>query len=254
MHGAVWAGACRAKNEISGSTVTPWTQLNGAGPFLPFQFAEAYLPCLGTGITNLTKAVGAETMPIQPVSPNERFGFGERDESAQVPNDHGRRSFLGALLAAGAAGVGALLFLPVVRFVLHPVLAKTTEKSWSDVGSVGEFESTAAPVQRLILVEQLDGWRKTVLQKPVYVVRDSAGRLAVLSAVCTHLGCTVPWLEKQNKFICPCHQATFDGAGKLIGGPAPRGMDVLPVKIEQGILKVQYQFFRQLISNKEVVA
>lgn len=228
--------------------------MNGAGPFLPFQFAEAYLPCLGDRDNELAKGVGTEMMPIQPVNPNERFGFGARDESMQIPNDRERRSFLGALLAAGAAGVGALLFLPVVRFVLHPVLAKTTEKSWSDVGSVNEFESIAAPVQRLIQVEQLDGWRKTVLQKPVYVLRDSAGQLAVLSAVCTHLGCTVPWIEKQNKFICPCHQATFDHGGKLIGGPAPRGMDVLPVKVEQGILKVQYQFFRQLIPNKEVVA
>ena len=193
-------------------------------------------------------------MPIQPVSPNKLFGFNPRRDSAQVPTDYGRRSFLGGLLTAGAAGVGALLFLPVVKFVLHPVLAKTTEKSWSDVGKVDEFQSTGAPVQRLVQIEQLDGWRRTVLQKPVYVVRDSAGQLAVLSAVCTHLGCTVPWIDKQSTFVCPCHQAIFDPSGKLIGGPAPRSMDVLPMKIEQGVLKVQYQFFRQLTSKKEVVA
>jgi menaquinol-cytochrome c reductase iron-sulfur subunit len=165
-----------------------------------------------------------------------------------------RRSFLGALLAAGTAGVGALLIIPVIRFVLHPVLAKTTEKSWSAVGKVDEFQSITAPVQRLVQIEQLDGWRRTVSQKPVYVTRDSAGQVMVLSAVCTHLGCSVPWIEKQDKFICPCHQAIFDLTGSLIGGPAPRSMDVLPMKVEQGVVKVQYQFFRQLTPNKEVIA
>jgi menaquinol-cytochrome c reductase iron-sulfur subunit len=176
------------------------------------------------------------------------------DMAAEGPANPPRRSFLGGLLTAGAAGVGALLMIPVIRLVLHPVLAKTTEKSWSEVGKVDEFQAIASPVQRLVQIEQLDGWRRTVSQKPVYVARDSAGQLTVLSAVCTHLGCTVPWLEKQNKFICPCHQAIFDPTGKLMGGPAPRGMDVLPLKIEEGVLKVQYQYFRQLTPSKEVIA
>ncbi len=173
---------------------------------------------------------------------------------AQEPASPPRRSFLGGLLAAGTAAVGALLVVPAIRFVLHPVLAKTTEKSWSDVGKADEFQAITAPVQRLVQIEQLDGWRRTVSQKPVYVARDSAGQLTVLSAVCTHLGCTVPWVEKQNKFICPCHQAMFDPIGGLLGGPAPRGMDVLPMKVEEGVLKVQYQYFRQLTPNKEVIA
>jgi menaquinol-cytochrome c reductase iron-sulfur subunit len=182
---------------------------------------------------------------------------GRRDQSGgptHDPTSPPRRSFLGGLLATGTAGVGALLVIPVVRFVLHPLLANTTEKSWSDVGKMDAFQAITAPVQRLVQIEQLDGWRRTVSQKPVYVTRDSAGQLAVLSAVCTHLGCSVPWIEKQDKFICPCHQAIFDPTGKLIGGPAPRSMDALPMKIEQGVLKVEYQFFRQLTPNKEVIA
>ena len=195
-------------------------------------------------------------MPTRDLPPDETQSTSEQVpcEAAQDPASPPRRSFLGGLLAAGTAGVGALLIIPVIRVVLHPVLAKTTEKSWSDVGKVDDFQPTAAPMQRLVQIEQLDGWRRTVSQKPVYVTRDSAGQLAVLSAVCTHLGCTVPWVEKQNKFICPCHQAIFDPTGRLLGGPAPRSMDVLPMKIEQGVLKVQYQYFRQRTPNKEVIA
>ncbi|MEY2411810.1 MAG: menaquinol-cytochrome c reductase iron-sulfur subunit, partial [Acidobacteriaceae bacterium] len=158
-----------------------------------------------------------------------------------------RRSFLAALLAAGSAGVGLLLAVPVVRFVLHPVLEKTTEKSWSEVGNVSDFQFATAPVKKLVQIEQLDGWRRTVLEKPVYVVKNSSGQLTVLSAVCTHLGCTVPWVGEQKKFICPCHKGMFSLEGKLLGGPPPRDMDVLPMRVEDGVLKVQYQFFRQLI-------
>jgi Rieske Fe-S protein len=170
------------------------------------------------------------------------------------PSNPPRRSFLAALLGAGSAGVGALLAVPVIRFVLHPILASTTEKSWSGVGTVDEFLASAAPVKKLVQFEQRDGWRRTVLEKPVYVVKDAAGQITVLSAVCPHLGCSLPWVEDQHHFICPCHKGTFDASGKLISGPPPRGMDSLPMKVEDGTVKVQYEFFRQLTSNKEVIA
>ena len=165
-----------------------------------------------------------------------------------------RRSFLGGLLAAGSAAVGALLAVPLVRFTLHPVLARTTEKSWSDVGNINEFQNIDGPVKKLVTIEQRDGWRKTITEKPVYVTKDSKGELIVLSAVCTHLGCTVPWVEKDKKFVCPCHLGMFSADGRLLGGPPPRDMDRLETKVEDGVLKTQYQFFRQLTRNKEELA
>lgn len=165
-----------------------------------------------------------------------------------------RRAFLTGLLAAGTAAVGALLAVPVVRFTLHPVLAQTTEKAWSDVGTVDEFQNIGVPVKKLVTIEQRDGWRKSVLEKPVYVSKDAHGELIVLSAVCTHLGCTVPWVDNEKKFICPCHLGMFAADGKLLGGPPPRDMDRLQTIIENGYLKTQYQFFRQLVRDKEELA
>ena len=170
------------------------------------------------------------------------------------PESPARRSFLTGLLAAGSATVGAILAVPLVRFTLHPVLARTTEKSWSDVGNADEFQNLGAPVKKLVTIEQRDGWRKTTAEKPVYVSKDAKGELIVLSAVCTHLGCTVPWVEKDTNFICPCHLGTFAPDGKLLAGPPPRDMDRLESKIEDGVLKTQYQFFRQLTRNKEDLA
>src|SRR5438045_3541915 len=161
-------------------------------------------------------------------------------------NASGRRSFLAALLAAGSAAVGALLAAPVARFTLHPILARTTEKSWSDVGAVNEFHEAHAPIKKLVTITQRDGWRKIVMEEPVYVTKTAEDQLIVLSAVCTHLGCAVPWIEKEKKFVCPCHLGIFSAEGKLLGGPPPRDMDRLETKIEDGILKTRYQFFRQL--------
>ena len=165
-----------------------------------------------------------------------------------------RRSFFAVLLGAGAAGVGALLAVPLVRFVLHPLLRVTTPASWSDVGSVEEFASGALPVKKLITIDQRDGWRKIVSEKAVYVIKDANGQLGVLSSVCTHLGCSVPWRPERNQFVCPCHIGIFAPDGKLVGGPPPRDMDRLETKVEDGVLKVHHQYFRQLVKDKQVIA
>jgi Rieske Fe-S protein len=147
--------------------------------------------------------------------------------------------------------MGAALSIPLIRFALHPLLTKTTEIGWSDLGSIDEFKSISAPVKRLIKVQQRDAWREIVSEKPVYVVAAKDGAVRVLSPVCPHLGCTVPWNEAKQEFICPCHTAVFAMDGAKISGPAPRAMDDLESKVQDGLLKVRYQYFRQLIPQKE---
>jgi cytochrome b6-f complex iron-sulfur subunit len=71
-----------------------------------------------------------------------------------------------------------------------------------------------------------------------YLARLEDGGFLALSRKCTHLGCTLPWVEKENKFICPCHASTFDITGKVISAPAPRALDIYPVIIENSIVKV----------------
>lgn len=42
-----------------------------------------------------------------------------------------------------------------------------------------------------------------------------------LNAVCTHLGCVVPWSAANNKFMCPCHGSQYAPNGAVVRGPAP---------------------------------
>jgi len=165
-----------------------------------------------------------------------------------------RRSFLGVLLGFGTVVMGAALSVPLIRFALHPLLATTTKTDWSDVGKMDEFASLSAPMKKLITVEQRDGWRRIVSEKAIYILPMKDGVLRVLSPICPHLGCSIPWIESKQQFICPCHTAVFAVNGARISGPTPRSMDDLESKIDNGMLRVRYQYFRQLVSKKEVLA
>ena len=64
----------------------------------------------------------------------------------------------------------------------------------------------------------------------VAVYRDPSNRLHELSAVCPHLGCIVAWNTLEQSWDCPCHGSRFSPEGKVLNGPATRGLD--PVKHE----------------------
>ena len=164
-----------------------------------------------------------------------------------------RRSFLGALVALGSVFVGALLSVPLIRFALFPLIRRTTELKSSPVGAVTEFSSLTEPSMRTIQIELVDGWRKAISEKAVYVTKNAKGDLRVLTSICPHLGCTVPWNKEKNQFICPCHGATFTSDGTRVSGPSQRAMDTLETSIQDGQLMVRFQYFRQLAADKEVI-
>ena len=71
-----------------------------------------------------------------------------------------------------------------------------------------------------------------------YLSRLEDGGFLALSRTCTHLGCTVPWLDKEKKFACPCHGSLFDIRGEVISSPAPRALDIYRLIVENNIVKV----------------
>lgn len=50
---------------------------------------------------------------------------------------------------------------------------------------------------------------------------QNTGNLCGINAVCTYLGCVVPWNAAENKFICPCHGSQYNNQGRVVRGPAP---------------------------------
>jgi cytochrome b6-f complex iron-sulfur subunit len=71
-----------------------------------------------------------------------------------------------------------------------------------------------------------------------YLARLADGGFLALHRECTHLGCTVPWIDAEGRFVCPCHASSFDITGDVLSPPAPRPLDIFPVRIENDIVKV----------------
>lgn len=69
-----------------------------------------------------------------------------------------------------------------------------------------------------------------------FLMHSNDGLLALYTR-CPHLGCTVPYTgpaESPNAFQCPCHGSKYNYVGERTGGPAPRPMDLMAVRVEDG--------------------
>lgn len=64
-----------------------------------------------------------------------------------------------------------------------------------------------------------------------YIINNDDGALAIYWK-CVHLGCTVPWNEDADQFICPCHGSVYNRHGERVAGPAPRPLDLFPMTVD----------------------
>lgn len=79
---------------------------------------------------------------------------------------------------------------------------------------------------------------KAIPEAMLYLARLEDGSFIALSKTCTHLGCTLPWNDEQQKFVCPCHGSTFAQNGVVLTAPAVRPLDYYPVRIENGLIRI----------------
>lgn len=152
------------------------------------------------------------------------------------------------------AGIGLFLGIPIVRYVLYPAIhGRATGETWTAAGSLVDIP-IGEPQRKILSIRESDGWSERVVEKAVWVLRNPDDSVAVFTAVCPHLGCTINWKNESKNFNCACHQSYFDMAWKLLSGPSARPMDRLEYKIEGILLYVKYQNFRQLLPTKEVLS
>ena len=147
-----------------------------------------------------------------------------------------RRDFLMKLgIGAGVAGIGAQAGASLRSLVPNVSYdAPTTVK----LGLPSEFA---------------DGL-KFLPDERLFVVREG-NTFHAMSAVCTHLGCTVraeamsqpqtmtvegASLRVTHRFLCPCHGSKYTGDGSPVSGPAPRPLAWyhLSVAVDDGQLVV----------------
>ncbi len=152
--------------------------------------------------------------------------------SADVP-DMGRRQFMNLLMTGGLSATALAALYPFVSFFIPAgsggatgggVIAK--DALGNDI-QVDEYLKTHPPGDRS-LVQGPKG-------DPTYIVVTEDLHIAEygLNAVCTHLGCVVPWNASENKFICPCHGSQYDKTGKVVRGPAPLSLALVKTQVTE---------------------
>jgi len=150
--------------------------------------------------------------------------------SGDVP-DLGRRQFMNLLTFGTITGTALGALYPVVKYFIPPskggtgggVIAK--DALGNDV-LASEFLNSKNPGDRT-LAQGLKG-------DPTYIVVAEDKQIASygINAVCTHLGCVVPWNIAENKFKCPCHGSQYDSTGKVVRGPAPLSLPLVHAQVD----------------------
>jgi cytochrome b6-f complex iron-sulfur subunit len=139
--------------------------------------------------------------------------------ASDVPS-MGRRQFMNLLTFGTVGGVAAGALYPVIQYFIPPssggagggVIAK--DALGNDI-VISEYLTSHLAGDRS-LAQGLKG-------DPTYLVvkEDLSIESYGINAICTHLGCVVPWNAAENKFMCPCHGSQYDATGKVVRGPAP---------------------------------
>ncbi len=103
----------------------------------------------------------------------------------------------------------------------------------------------APTVVKLGVPSEFPDGMKFLPEQRLFVFREGSVFHAI-SAVCTHLGCTVraealPQTETKvvegsplkmtHRFLCPCHGSRYTGDGQNVAGPAPRPLAWYPLTI-----------------------
>ncbi|MGC1381469.1 MAG: ubiquinol-cytochrome c reductase iron-sulfur subunit [Candidatus Baltobacteraceae bacterium] len=193
-----------------------------------------------------------------------------------------RRKFMAnATLTIGGV-VGLVLAVPIVGSLAPP--SNASAGSWAPL-SAQELEAlqkaTSKPVKLTFTLKFTDGYLpEQAASEYVWGIKvdpskfqsarpdifDAPGGkpdvpydvvnmgFVIFSPICPHLGCYYNWSDEQNRFMCPCHGSQYTFEGTHIAGPAPRGLDPLPMREQNGNAEVTWIVYQSNTPQRIVVS
>ncbi len=129
-----------------------------------------------------------------------------------------RRNFLDYLFGMGLTALAASVLYPLVRYLIPP---KVTEVTHTSV-LAGKASEIAANSGKIFAFGG----------KPAILLRTPEGELRALTAVCTHLACTVQYRSDYKHIWCACHDGHYDLHGQVLSGPPPRPLEEYKVTVK----------------------
>ncbi len=132
--------------------------------------------------------------------------------NADVP-DMGRRQFMNLLTFGTITGIAAGALYPVVSYFIP-------KSSGGAGGGITAKDKLGNDIVASEFLAEHQAGERTLAQglkgDPTYVIVTEDQEIASygLNAVCTHLGCVVPWNASENKFMCPCHGSQYNAQVK----------------------------------------
>lgn len=135
-----------------------------------------------------------------------------------------RRNFIRSGVVAAGACYAAAIGYPVYQYLATAAQKSEAESSVKEV-VLEDVEKLPVPSA---LMFKFAG-------RPALLIRSSENDWTALSAVCTHLGCTVQYYPERQQIACACHGGVYDPkTGANISGPPPKPLTRYHVVINQG--------------------
>jgi menaquinol-cytochrome c reductase iron-sulfur subunit len=148
-----------------------------------------------------------------------------------------RRGLSARITVAAASAIGVLAALPVLGFVLAP-LVRPAPSRWRPVGSVESFA-----VGQTVKVDFTDPsplpWSGITAKTAAWLRRVGGTEFIAFSINCRHLGCPVRWVEGAKLFMCPCHGGVYYEDGSVAAGPPPEPLARYAVRVNAGQVEIE---------------
>ncbi len=143
----------------------------------------------------------------------------------------GRRQFMNLLTFGTATGVALGALYPVANYFM-PL------RAGGGTGGTSAKDELGNPVTSSSWLSNHQSGDRSLVQglkgDPTYLIVQEDNTIGDfgINAICTHLGCVVPWDSGANKYKCPCHGSQYDANGKVVRGPAPLSLALAHIDIE----------------------
>ena len=129
-----------------------------------------------------------------------------------------RRRLMQFLLGGGLLASAASFLYPIVRYLVPPAAPDLGGDSVM-AAKVGDLKPNIGKIFRFG-------------SRPGLLVLTSDGEYHAMSAVCTHLNCTVQYRSDVREVWCACHNGFYDLNGRNVAGPPPRPLESNDVHIK----------------------